>query len=859
MPHPVHELLRDRWNDVDRLFGEALALAEGERHPFLERACGGDTLLLDTVSRLLASSDRAARELDGPGTGLLRAAFGTPTASEDSLSPGTPIDRYRLLREIGRGGMATVYEAERADGTFDGRVALKILRGIDSDDLSGRLVAERQILSSLAHPHIARLLDGGTSADGRPFLVMELVAGSRIITFASERHLDVRGRIELFLQVVDAVQYAHQHLVVHRDIKPSNVLVDERGTVRLLDFGIAKLLDADPADGALTRPATRWMTPQYASPEQILGRPVTTATDVHGLGALLYELLCGQRPFGDDGRSGFELERAICEDVPELPSAVARKTAPEKLARTLSGDLDAIVARCLRKVPRDRYGSAQELHDDLRRYLTGFPVRAREGHGSYRVRKFLTRHRGAVTAAALVAMVLVGSGAVLVRLQAETAAQRDLATAAAGRARTEAENAQLVIDFLADVFRGRDPSQAPGDTITARELLSWGVERVGTEFADRPAVQGELLMVLGEASVNLGLIDDGVELGERSVELARRTFGDRGLETAEALSRLGTIRRTEGNMVAAASLYSEAVSIRTDLDPLDPDLSGPLTGLGLALTRLRQRDSAVVLLRRAVALEAGRHGGVPSPEPMLHLALTLRNAGQLDEARRLYEEAIPAYRAQPDHDAGDLAAFLNNLGYLRRVDGDFAGAIDAYEEALGILVGLFGRGHPSTVTVADNLASVLNTEGRDGEALSVLRETLEASEAAYPDGHWRLAAARGNVGDALLRQGRIDEAIPFLEDRATYYEREFGPSHDWTSFAYARIAVVRLLRGDTARGRAFLDRLHDYLATQGLNPGVDNLLVQFVGLLADTGPAGEYERFRALHPDSAAVDAGVGR
>ena len=628
MLHSPHELLRDRWNDVDRLFSEALALAEEERHPFLERACGADTLLLDTVSRLLVSSDRAARELDGPGTGLLRAAFGTPPASPDGLSPGTPIDRYRLLREIGRGGMATVYEAERADGTFDGRVALKILRGIDSDELSERLVAERQILSSLAHPHIARLLDGGTSADGRPFLVMELVTGSRITTFASERHLDVRDRIEIFLQVVDAVQYAHQHLVVHRDIKPSNVLVDERGTVRLLDFGIAKLLDGDPADGVLTRPATRWMTPQYASPEQILGRPVTTATDVHGLGVLLYEILCGQRPFGEDGRTGFELQRAICEDVPELPSAVVGKTAPERLARTLSGDLDAIAARCLRKVPEDRYGSAQELYDDLRRYLTGFPVRASEGHASYRVRKFLARHRVAVTAAALVVLVLVGSGAVLARLQAETAEQRDLATAAAGRARTEAENAQLVIDFLADVFRGRDPSQAPGDTITARELLSWGVERVGTEFADRPAVQSELLMVLGDASVNLGLIDEGIELGERSLELARHTFGDRSIETAEALSRLGTIRRTEGNMVAAGSLFSEAVSIRTELDPLDPDLSGPLTGLGLALVRLRQRDSAVALLRRAAALEAGRHGGVPSPEPMLQLAFTLRNAGQ---------------------------------------------------------------------------------------------------------------------------------------------------------------------------------------------------------------------------------------
>ncbi len=879
-----NELLWDRWDEVDRIYGQALGLAVEERHPFLVEVCAGDTELLDTVSRLLLSSDQAADVLVGPGTELLRAALTRGDDAEvwTALAPGTSVGRYRLVREIGRGGMATVYAAERADGAFERRVAVKILRGVDSEELGRRFVTERQILSSLSHPNIARLLDGGSMETGRPFLVMELVEGEPITSWADRRRMGIGERLRLFLQVVDAVQYAHGRLVVHRDIKPSNVLVDADGHARLLDFGIAKLLEESVDEASHTRPATRWMTPEYAAPEQILSRAVTTATDVHALGVLLYELLTGRRPFGGDGRVGFDLERAICEEPPIAPSsaisatvagragrgrastpedvAAARGSTTARLARTLAGDLDAILSKCLRKQPEDRYRSAQELRDDIGRHLTGFPVRAREGLRAYRARKFLGRHRLAVSAAATVGVVLLGSAALLARLQAETAVQRDLAAEAAARAETEAENARLVIDFMADVFRGRDPNQAPPDTITARELLAWGTERVEAEFSDRPAVQADLMLVLGDAHFNLGQFDEGMRLAEHAVELLRSTFGSRSPEVAEGLGRLGDLQRQARELSLAEASYSEALDILLDAGGgQDRHRSTyALQGLGMTLAAEQRPDSAEVLLRRALALGPHDPHDAAYVGRLLGLAYVLRHAGKLAESEALYEEGIPAYRRLSERRDGQLAIHLNNLAYLHRVKGDWDDAVELYREALEISAPLYGRGHPNTLLVANNLAGALQEMGRDDEVVAVLAESAEAAEKQWPNGHWRAAVARGAVGDALLRQGRLDEAEPYLRAEATYLERELGPLHDWTSFAYARIAVIDLLRGDTARGRAFLDRLHAYLGGHELTADNVGQLVTFLYVLGDTGPAEQYRRFRALHPDSAAADARSG-
>lgn len=890
----AREVMLERWGEVDGLFREVLSLPPGDRRGFLMTTCGGDRELFDTVSTLLDSVHTGPKRFEGPGEALLRAAFGDGdvpggrTPHPSAVGPGDVVGSYRLVRELGRGGVATVFEAERADGAFERTVAVKMLRGVDTGDLVGRFVAERQILSSLDHPNIARLLDGGTTPQGQPFLVMERVDGEPITSWADRRRLTVDRRIDLFLEVAEAVQYAHVRLVVHRDIKPSNVMVGgEPGTVKLLDFGIAKLLGDGGGHAPETRAFTRWMTPRYASPEQIQGRPVTTATDVHALGVLLYELLTGQRPFGEGGGSDFELARVICEEVPRLPSSVVasaggrggggaqgrggsppsprtrtdpaaetRRTSPERLRRELAGDLDAIVAKALRKNPEDRFPSVQSMLEDLQRYRTGFPVQAREGMLAYRARKFLARHRFGAVASGVVLATLVGASAILAVQQRETERERDRANEAAALATQEAENAQLVIDFLADVFRGRDPSQAPADTITARDLLAWGTERVESELAVRPEVQSELYIVLGGAHFNLGLLDEGAALYRKAIRAMEAVHGSRSEEVADVLVRLAGLQGVERNHQQAVGYYEDALEIRRGLSGPDAEEVGEiLVGLGSALRDLGEADSAEVLLRDAVRIGGGPTGDAKlGVTATLGLAYVLRGKGELEEAERLYESAIPLARDHSGITDTDLAIHLNNLAYLLRVRGDYDGAQALYGEALDILARLHGRGHPRSLLVASNRAGALLQMGRTEEVLALLTENVEASEAQWPEGHWRVGQAHMALGRALLRVGRAEDSREPLRKGFRIYTEVLGESHDWVQFAAATYGIAQILTGEEAEGRAALDSFYDvlrgtyeregFVLPRDLARQVEPLLY----VLRDTGLNDYAHRFQALLP-----------
>jgi len=416
----------DRWYAVDRIFTEALDLRDGERAVFVRQACGSDDALYDEVIALLQSREAAQAALGESATAF--AALLLPDLQhhlDDAarLPSGTRIGPYRLLEEIGRGGMGTVYLAERIDA-YHRRVALKLVkRGMDSDEILRRFRYERQILAGLEHPHIARLYDGGLSDDGRPYLAMEYVDGRPIDQYCDAATLDIDARLRLFASVCEAVQYAHQNLVVHRDLKPSNVLITAAGQVKLLDFGIAKLLDEEAAgvSAPVTRTGLRVMTPAYAAPEQVRGEAITTATHVYALGVVLYKLLTGQRPYEDVEENAQAAERAVLEQEPVRPStaitkatetltperaSAARATSVERLQRRLQGDLDVMVLKALRKEPERRYASAAAFAEDIRRHLDGLPVTARPDTRSYRVRKFVRRHRFGVGTAAVFALLV---------------------------------------------------------------------------------------------------------------------------------------------------------------------------------------------------------------------------------------------------------------------------------------------------------------------------------------------------------------------------------------------------------------------------------------------------------------------
>lgn len=504
----------DHWERLQELFSRAADLTDEEQDAFVAREIGDDEQLREELTKLLAA-DRGSSTT--ALTNAVGAALERTTRDRRKAVLGRVVNNYRLVSILGHGGTGTVYLAERADRQYSAQVAVKIIDAATiHGDLGQRFRAERQILASLNHANIARLVDAGETDEGQPYLIMEYVHGEPLDKYCDQQRLDIRGRLELFLQICSAVQYAHQNLIVHRDLKPANILVTAEGSPKLLDFGIAKLLDVggDAAAAlALTRMNDRLLTPEYASPEQILGRAVTTASDVYALGVVLYELLTGLRPYSvPASASQLELERTICISDPERPSAALKRAATEsnsdtspiagvaaarglsidKLSRRLAGDLDSIVLRALRKEPQHRYGSVEQLAADIRRHLSREPVLARQGNWTYYSSRFIRRHAFGVSAGAAFA-VFLAAFAVVMSIQAQRiAVERDRAT-------VESARAESVSDFMLSIFEASDPFEARGRQTTARELLDQAGRNIRGDLSQHPEVRARLLEAIGRA------------------------------------------------------------------------------------------------------------------------------------------------------------------------------------------------------------------------------------------------------------------------------------------------------------------------------------------------------------------------
>ncbi|MEM9598404.1 MAG: protein kinase, partial [Acidobacteriota bacterium] len=530
-----------RWQRLEEIFHAALALDVEERPAYLAEACGDDDALRREAAELLESVGDADERIGGAVSAGLEVAL-------EAIAGGVPetIGPYRILRELGEGGLANVYLGERTEG-YTQQVAVKVLkRGMDTVDILRRLRQERQILADLDHPHIARLLDGGTTADGRPYVVMEHIEGEPIDDYCDRRGLTVQERLELFTKVCAAVHHAHRSLVIHRDIKPSNLLVTPEGNPKLLDFGIAKLLDPSRARATVahTGAGIRWLTPGYASPEQVVGAPLTTATDIYSLGVLLYQLLTGRPPHRFPTDHPAEVERVMRDVEPQRPSAAAggeptedgpgtrpaaerakdRGTTPERLVKSLRGDLDNIVRMAMHAEPERRYASAEQLADDVANHLASMPVRARPETFGYYAAKFVRRHRGAVAAAVVVVLSLVGGivGTTRALWIAETQRER------AERLRDQSEE---VAGFMIDLFRAPDPDIALGRDLSAWQLLENGAQRV--EALDgQPLRQAALMHAMGRSYQNLGRYDEARSLLGRSLDRRREALGEGHPEVA---------------------------------------------------------------------------------------------------------------------------------------------------------------------------------------------------------------------------------------------------------------------------------------------------------------------------------------
>jgi eukaryotic-like serine/threonine-protein kinase len=846
----------EEWARIEAILDDVLELEPGARAHALERACGGDAQLRAHLDSLVAADESAATFLETPAAeyaaGLVVAASERDAgATQDQ--PGDRIGPYRIIREIGRGGMGRVLLADRADGQFEQQVALKIVgSGPDGGEILQRFLRERQILARLQHPNIARLLDGGVTPDGRPYFAMEYVLGEPITAYCDTRALGVNARLDLFTAVCEAVQYAHQNLVVHRDLKPSNTLVMPSGQVKLLDFGIAKVLhevDDARAEVTLTRLGTGPMTPEYAAPEQVRGEPVTTATDVYALGALAYELLTGRGPHKLTRLTAAEVERVITERDVERPSSAvgrnastrlgapqdaiarARGTEPDRLRRQLRGDLDTIVMQALQKDPARRYASAGALVEDVRRYRSGRPIAARRDSVRYRTGKFVRRHAIGVAATALVLAALV-AGLVGTAWQARVASR-------------EAAKATEISRFLASLFAVADPARANASQITARELLDRGASRIETDLAGQPDVQAEMMLLLGRIYRELGVYDRSQPLLERSLALRRARLGREDAKVADTMAELASLWLDMGRPEDAERLQRETLAMRRAVLGADhPDVGDTMRDLALVLTRRGSYDEAERLQRDALALHE-RHFGSEHAEvasDLEGLQSILRERGQVGPAVVAARRVLEIRQKVLGSDHLETATAMNNLAILLRDKWELAEAERLYREVLAFDLRRLGEVHPNTATVMNNLAFVLRDRGQYDEAEKLYRAVLDLDIRLFGKEHPYVATVLNNLGALLAAKGSYDEAESRMRESLAMFRRVYGENHFRVGTVQGGLAGVLRAKGDgdaEALYRDALARLAQSLPPD--NPQHEPVLIGLGRLLTERGAASEAE------------------
>jgi serine/threonine-protein kinase len=835
---------------VERLFHEALELPPEERASFLE-AHAPDIATRDEVLALLTSDAEPAAPLRATPEELAAAAGLMPADAPVAHLTGRTLGPYRILEPIGQGGMGTVYRAVRED--LGNHVALKVIRGVLGDPIRlARFRQEQRVLARLEHEHIARLLDAGVAPDETPYLIMEYVEGAPISTWCDERGLEIEARLRLFLDICDSVAFAHRHAIVHRDIKPSNVLVTADGKVKLLDFGVAKLLEDDDVDVALTATGARILSPTYAAPEQMLGEPVTTATDVYGLGALLYELLAGVPPHEPAGTGPAAWGVMLKDDIVP-PSRAARrgKRASGKFpngapphptptpanaarARRIAGDLDAICLRALERDPARRYAAIELLRDDVARYLNGLPVDARLPTLRYRAGKFVRRNTLGVATAAVIVLLLV-AGLAAVSWQARRAE----------RARADAEE---LVQFLVGLFEASDPEEVQGRTITARELLEEGTARA-RELDERPEVQIRLLDAMARAHLGLGLYDRADSLAALALERERELHGERYPDFATQLVTLGQTRRALGQVIEADSLTREALALRrrTLGDRHDLTTRAMIVLAGLLHER-KGYDEAEALAREALDARVALHGPESNEvaDALDALATILWYSGKdIPGAEDLYREAVRINERIRGPDDLRVAGALINLAGLLPAVGKGEEAEASARRALEIRRAVYGADHPMTIHVYNPLANAVHVQGRLVEAREYYHEILRRYADFYNGDHPYVAVATNNLSATFYNEGALDSAEHYLRRALEMRTRIFGQMDATVAMYHHNLGSLLRARGDLAAAEPVLAEAYRLRAAihGEENPITLRTGAVYGGILAERGKLAEAETF----------------
>ncbi|MEM1181345.1 MAG: serine/threonine-protein kinase [Acidobacteriota bacterium] len=867
----------DRRRIIDELFDAALDVPAAERLDFVAaRAPDGEVRA--AVKRLLDALDDTALMDSSPWRGQLGAQMAMDLRL-DPAQEGERIGAYRIVRELGRGGMASVYLAERADGHFDQEVALKLATTVASPEaeILRRFHVERQILASLDHPNIARLVDGGLTDDGRPYFAMERIDGAPIDRFCDDGRLSIRDRLRLMADVARAVEAAHRALVVHRDIKPSNVLVTADGVVKLLDFGIAKSF-ADAEAPALTRTSTSMMTPEYASPEQFRGELVTTASDIYQLGLLLYQLLAGERPYSLAGLAPVQVQEVICETAPERPStrltrllrsgseqveqiSSLRQTRPGELRRLLAGDLDTLVLKALRKEPDRRYASAAELADDIERFLDGRPIRARGDSPGYLLQKFLQRHAAVATAAGLALLTLITVVAFYtVRLGEERNAAR-LEARRAAEARDQAQQARLeaeeTTEFLVGLFEQSDPWDGEGGDLTARELLTAGADQIRRQLDGQPLTQARLMDTIGGVYRRLGLYDEAQPLLEDALALREDNAAGRSA-LADSFYGLAYFHHEQADLDRAKEFFEKALGLLMGVHGEGHlELAKVINGLSQVARRQGRLEDAEALQRQVIDIESEALGldHLETLRSRANLANLFSEQGRPREAVELFEEVLAKEEALLGEEDMILATTLNNFANAYDGLGEAERNLELLVRAQAIKEKALGPEHPVVAAGLVNLGPAYGDAGRAQEGEAALQRAVSIFEAKAPDHpglgnvytnlasmrlaaddlpeaerYFRLAldhrvrtlgtdhpdvgAAVYNLGELVLRQGRPRDALREFDRALDLWRAALREDHPYLGFGYTSAAEVSRDLGDSDRAFDLFSRAHAILSVK---------------------------------------------
>lgn len=756
---------QDRLNKIRELFDKASNLNAVEREVFLNQECANELELKKEILSLLDSLENTKDFLEEALTIVEQNKnnFTDPYINKQ-------IGNYLIDGEAGVGGMGIVYTGRRNDKEFEQKVAIKILKhGITSEYLLKRFQIERQTLANLQHQNIARLLDGGRTIDGLPYLVMEFIDGIPITDFCHQKKLSLEEKLKLFREVCTAVQYAHQNLIVHRDLKPGNILVTKNGIPKLLDFGIAKLIDEELVDNNedLTRTGVWHLTPEYASPEQIKGEKITTASDIYSLGVLLYQILTGYQPYKISNNSPAAISKIITEEIIQKPSEKVKDKSREhaesnlflndKISNQLKGDLDNIVSKAMHKDPARRYVSVEQFSEDIRRHLSGLPVIAQKDTAGYRLSKFIRRHKvGFISSVGFIVFLIINLIAII--WQANIAAnERD-------KAKLEAQKVETVNKFLLDMLSSVDPTEI-GRDVKVYDVLRKSALGVEKGFKDQPGIEASIQKTIGKTLTSLGEYDEAKPHLLRSLLLNERVYGKQSNQASESNYELALYYHWIGELKTADSLYKKSLQIF-------------------------KRNSDVS--KRSLASTLNDYGILKS------------DFAEFDESKKMYEESLNILLENYGEKDRDVASLYNNLAIVMQAQKDLDGGERYFHKALELNIELFGENRPEVSSNYNNLAYIYIDKGDFTRAEEYFIKSLELKKKYYGADHSYVGFAFLNLGGLEFRIGKINESEKYILDAIKNLKKSVNEDHIWLGLAYYWYGKILIEKSKYSEAETYL-------------------------------------------------------